>query len=320
MISKNDKNIAKRNRDPVKIASVSILGFLIGVVLLFYESIYGQPSFGGEDFNGHPIDFFYENPDFLSWVFFIILQTTVFTSLVYPLLSEIKWMKEDFGLETKYIIRSAVVVFFLIAIIYFVIYGIFGSTRVMPALETVLHHTQFKISFMVVFGFFAAGVCMVGILCTYNASCCFDENDRDAVKKYLKIRRYLSTFLLFVGVIISLSTIATAILQQGLSKICPNNCFPLDFAISYGLFNSLYIALIYAPVHFTVYKKGRKILEILVADVDKQNLSWKAKQEEYSAIEDMLQLKADFSTVAKKAIPILAPLIGSIIPGWINIS
>ncbi len=319
MISKNDKTIVKRNRDPVKVTSISILGFLIGVVLLFYESIYGQASFGGKDFNGHPIDFFYKNPDFLSWIFFIILQTTVFTSLIYPLFSEIKWMKEDFGLETKYITRSVVVVFFLIAIIYFVIYGIFGSTQVMPALTTVLHHSEFKISFMVVFGFFTAGTCMVGILCTYNASCCFDEHDEDAVKKYLKIRRYLSTFLLFVGVIISLSTIATAILQQGLSKIC-EDCFPLSFAISYGLFNSLYIALIYAPVHFAVYKKGRKILEILVAEVDKKNLSWKAQQEECSALEDMLQLKGDFSTVAKKAVPILAPLIGSIIPGWIHMS
>jgi hypothetical protein len=310
----------RRHNSPLRVALVSMVGFVIGVVLIFFEALFDKPSFGGQQFNGRPIDFFYENPTFLSWVFFIILQTTVFTSLISPVFGEIKWMKKTFPFRTIYVWRSIGTILILIGIIYYLIYGIFGRTRVISALGDTLNHAPFKIGFMVVFGFFIAGACMVGILCSYYASCLIVEDDKDAVEQYLKIRKYLNTFLIFVGVIVSLSTVATAILQQGLSKICTNNCFPLNFAICYGLFNSLYIALIYVPVYFAIYQKGRKICDHLFADVAQKNLSWKDQQSEQDAIENMLLLKLDFSAVSLKAIPVLAPLIGSIIPGWIHAS
>lgn len=126
---------------------------------------------------------------------------------------------------------------------------------------------------------------------------------------YIDIKKRMQFMLGILGSIITLSIVATILLQKSLNA----KNFPKEFVYAYGLFNTFSIALIYLPVFFNLKSLGRKFIDkeikkAIELDTDIEKLS---KQKQF--YEQLFELNEDYLSIGKNAIPILAPLLSTLL-------
>ena len=296
------------------LVGLAILGFIGGIFIIFFEPIVmgASSAFEGMDETA----FFQRNPAFLLWTLSAIAQVVAASIFLWPVSVIIREMWKDYKIHLMEII---VAVLFLVVMVVLFLYmqgeSVLNDTGLFP-----LKNGNIKLMVLVVCGVVLCGLSIIGMIFTAAAANRIKagEKDEEIIRKYLRLREYLSVFVMSSGTVIVLSTLASVLLQKGVAGFRPDGagCFPEEFVYFYGLFNSLLIGIVYVPVYFRVIDCGKGLRDA-IAGVPASNVAslteWKTNTE---VLDDALKLKIGLKESVDLVVPVLAPMLVSFLPDW----
>lgn len=132
-----------------------------------------------------------------------------------------------------------------------------------------------------------------------------NETKENFLEKYKELRNALSFFLIILTILITLTVIATGAFRQALLTaivVEGLDIAPIEYVYLYGVFFTIFLALFYAPVYL-------------------QLLNLKEQTESNSELEqfkDDKLLQVSNREIFKILISLLAPLLSSILPGFLS--
>lgn len=297
------KTIIKRKLNTSSLVGFIILSIIIPCCIFFYENFNGGCSFGNDS---KPITFFLSNPTWLIWLFMAFIQITFCINIIPFLIFKIMGLLSRFKFDNKelwkYIIL--VVLFFLATLLPNLIAG---HTHICDFVKSnFVYHFSVKIYILIGFGYLAVLVCIFALLLLNSI---LVKGIKDNFQDYIYLKDRLIIIINILGVILTTSTIATGILHKAVNN---ENVFPAEFVFLYGLFNTFFIALIFLPVYFKLNNMGKIIVENKLKKIP-SNTEAKTFLEEKKTLEELFQTKEDYISILKKVIPILAPLLTSLL-------
>jgi hypothetical protein len=269
-----------------------------------------------------PQQVFNDNPDFLTWVTLFIIHNGIAMALGGFAIYYIITLTRKFPISRKeiYSVFAIVLCMILTSALYVLKYR-FSRYYHWP--QSPLKNQDIKLLILLSISVICASIGVAGMLIT---SMCAKKSYRELAietktfKKYLRLKKYLDHFSVVAGTIFSSGIITVFYFYQAVNqfdKTVPQK-FGLNTVIIFGLIFSLFIACAYIPAKFSMNQIGQRIIDKATGDPDNLlEIEFKEWLEKKSMLEKTLMLDVDMPTNLKQVIPIIAPLISSIIPAFL---
>jgi len=288
-------------------------GFFFGFALMTIDYVLFPSSLTTENLE------FIHSPKAWVWILFICAQFTYWAYLALPMRRLKNEIKKDYHLEiTREIFLKSV-----FAGAFFVIPGVF-MFYVMP--DPNLAHNDLKLAIVNVIGIVVAIMPMVGIWyirtaleTSFNVEGGQPGSEQDQkfkIESLLRLRGDLQRFITFLGVMITLATLARGALRQAyLATGGVPAAFPPDYVLLHGAYFTGLLALLYIPTYTIMAEVGSDLVDALfpldAPELDVRRLGeWQANRK---CLENLLQLQAGALENLKASVSILAPLGSSVI-------
>jgi len=196
------------------------------------------------------------------------------------------------------------------------------------------HHI--RLLFLSLLGFLAAGPSLIGIwrvqlvldgdvaerTAQVRRPLTWSAVERDLLERLILLRSLLQKFLGGLGTILAALTFATGALRNAVvawktSAPPPPHAalfdVPLIYVVTYGLFFTLVVALIYLPVYGSIERAGQDFVDAVcpVPTDNAPSAEWQALRDRLSK---QLQLGIRAEDSLKSGVSILAPLLATLLP------
>ena len=283
------------------------LSILLSIAVFFYEQIGGGTSFG----NGgeRPMLFFSQQPAVLLLLFLGIVQLVFCINVLPYLIQQIIMFNRMYSVNVRnFVVICSLILFFLLCTLSSIV--LTGRLNGVELLDKagLMHNATIKYNFVIVATYIVLCACVYLMLCVYAVM----RSKNDATYEDLVfLKGKLSSTLYIIGFIITASTVSGGLVQHAVGN---EKEFPKQMVFAYGLFNSLYLAVVYLPVLFQFMSWGNESIERKLAtsgmkleDNPEQFLKTKM------AYQRLFGLEMDFWELCKKAIPILSPLLAGLL-------
>ncbi len=291
------------------------LGFVLIIILFFFEDIFGGSALLLEDGQKQ---FFNQHPAYLIWFTFMALQGALWCILLFPATAIILRIRRETGNKFKLIIA------FLFLLIILLLITTAGRMLIFPYLvvpDTYINHQDIKLQTFASLArgvglYFLAGIVLIGRKCLKN----IEMKDFD-ITDYKKLRSYQDALLNFTALVLSLGVITSILFHNAWRSQNPENTsdFPLEFVISFGLLNTLVMAIFYLPNYFIMHQYGTRILESKFPLENEGKEIIPANFKNQNILSKKLQIDLTFTESIKKTLLILSPLFSSLLPDFFEL-
>lgn len=275
--------------------------------------------------------FFHYHSKFLVWMFmFSVLMGTSFGFTI-PLLGYLLKLKENLGWGKLKIVGVAFLALLLLFLAVSFASGLWipsvsksgaplylSFVNLMREFEILLINPQSVILKLISFSSIASLLALMGILLV-NFSISKLSNIKDSAKQayqFRELQNQLNFFLFAIAIIISGTTVTTIFGRETLMQALPGAeklLLPIEFVYIYGGVFTVFIALIYIPIHFQLKRQGILILEKLETKELKKKKEGDSLSKDFSTWKDIFKMKASNFDTAKIILSILGPLLTSLI-------
>jgi hypothetical protein len=293
----------------MEFASGSV-GFVLGLLILIGDSLPGLVG------SGSPVASYLRRPEVMVWVFLVATQFGFWSS---ALPFQWRWVRDvqhEFHLRFSRDIAAR----FTEAVFIFVLPAVL-LPAVMPRLG--LPHQQVKLFFVNAASAVVAFVPVVGIWFVraavdsgfLAAPPADDQGEKAKARNYLFLREHLRRFMMFLGAMVSLGTLAKGAYRHACVSIGQHDNFPPEYVLLHGAFFTGLLALLYVPNYTRLVGAGHDLVDsifpITSPDLDLRKLGeWESNRK---GLEDLLQLRAKAFDDLRTSVSILAPLATSAI-------
>lgn len=283
------------------------IGFLFGLAVMTWGSLPWPGS-------GHSGDVFLHAPEALVWMFLIAAQFGFWFSAL-----PFQWhwrcaIRDEFRIQPTNELRGK----HILAVLMFIVPAAIMA-RSLPA--TQLTHHREKVLLVNLVAVFAAVVAVQGIWYVRAAlgdvgwgwETRIDDTTRvkEKVRDYLSLRESLQRFIAFLGMMISLGTLAKGGLRHAFVATGGSpSAFPPEYVLLHGAYFTGLLALVYVPTYTRLAAAGGAILDSVFAvtapEVELRKLSdWQSNRK---SLEELLQLRSSALDNMRASVVILAPL------------
>ena len=285
------------------------VGFLFGILLMTGDCLRLRP--GPDDACAR----FLRAPESMVWIFLVAAQVAFWFNSV-PF--QWRWkceVRDGFGLAfTRDMGAKAALALLLFA----------APAVVMAFLQpaTMLAHRAAKLAVVNAIGVAVAFVPLVGIWYTRAAITApagpggAARDDKRRIRDYLLLRAHLQRFITFLGMMISLGTLAKGANRHAFVATTGRpDQFPPEYVLLYGAFFTGLLALVYVPIHTRLIAAGTALVDSVFAidapETDLKQLSgWHANRK---SLEDLLHLEARAADDLRASVSILAPVASGVV-------
>jgi tetrahydromethanopterin S-methyltransferase subunit G len=137
------------------------------------------------------------------------------------------------------------------------------------------------------------------------------------LRTYLRLRSDLERLLGFLGAVIGLAVLTVAALRQVVvhvynHRVDPNQKFPPEVLILYGIVLTLIVALVYLPTWATLQRTGSLLRDGVAPLPEPTSDQLEAQLQKRAALDDLLGLRVSASASFKAGVAILSPLLASL--------
>lgn len=280
--------------------------------------------------------FFNYYTKFLVWMFFFCLLIGASFGFTLPLCAEFLWIKQRVQGNSALILKSIVGAIAVIAIAFGIAGGGWMSAMsgggaehyksfaaIMGDLGVFLHHPKYTMMALMILGSIGPMLAIAGILLVNFSMSGLDRFTDPKVisERFQKLSKSLNFFLFALALMISLTTVTTALGRDALVEVVPwaaDLLLPIDFVYLYGLIFTAILAIIYIPVFFQLKRKGESILKLI--DNPAVPLEEDADSPEIDEeVRDILMLKPTSLDNLKVSLSILGPVLTGLLSKFIEI-
>ena len=285
------------NLSPFKIILVCCIGIVFGVAIIMY----------GANSTAESI-LFVDTPQFLIWLFFIIVQTALWALLLFPLTKSLTYFKDAFAHNKGRILLPTIML----------VLPLFAYIMAYDPTEPMFAYLREKVITLTIIGYCIAllaviGVWLVQIVLTNE----FGNNevivDEKGIMLFLDLHNYLKRFLGIAGIMVGMATLSTGALSNARKVIEPIIDSPSEIAVIYGAFFSGILAIAYIPAYLTLQAKGHLICETIFPMPSPKSAQWDKWYSKRRALEKILKLEINAKDNFEAGVSILAPLFGAVI-------
>lgn len=283
--------------------------------------------------------FFHLHSQFWVWMFAFCLLIGCSLALIFPTLYQISSIFPNYRDGISYALLGGS--FVLAILLCGLIVGLSGGgwikylnaanseyylsfVSLMEEFQVLLRNPKSAMLQLILLGASAPFFAVVGIYFINFQISRIDTNDSESklVKRFHQLNEALNFFLFVLAVLVTGTTITTALGREALIQALPaakELLFPIEFVYLYGLTFTAFIAVVYIPIYVQLKRKGLGILEHLheakgaetvsdqedskeTTDAPKPNELW------VGSTEDVFRMKTSAFNTAKVVISILGPI------------
>jgi hypothetical protein len=289
------------------------LGFLFGLFLMTCDAWpWWLPA-------NDPRVVFVRTPEAMVWIFLVAAELGFWLNAV-PF--EWRWrtrVREEFGLHVSPEIRMK----------YALALPLFAAPAVLIARTLPVSHLAHQHWKVLIINLTGVAVALVPVGGIWFVRAAIDQRfpwekspaanpnpDQTKVKDILFLRRSLEHFIVFLGAMIGLGTLAKGASRHTFVATggSPSD-FPPEFILLHGAFFTGLLALVYIPTYTRLNAAGSELLDSLfplsAPEFDVKKVSeWQANRK---SLEELLQVKSDPLQNLRASVAILTPLASSTI-------
>lgn len=253
-----------------------------------------------------------QSPEFAIWfavnavlfALYPIIDLLIFKSFVQ--------YRMHFGPHWREIAASSILLFCLFMLLQIVGEGVI-SMQVLP-----LPYAAEKLLVVEIVGFFAGALPLavsIWLLQAAIADRSWEAPSAGDIRTHIGLREQLQQRLTLLGALLSLLILATAALRSFALAVEATSAaqYPTTFLLALGAFNTMLVAMIYYPAHYTLTAAGKSLLDacfpLPAPDAD----AWSSAVARRSTLEDMLELKVSPEQRFITSVTLLAPFLSSIL-------
>ena len=287
---------------------VLLLGF-IGIILIYEVFVFDADSTA----NSHK---FSHLPEFALWLLLLGAQAVFFFIMIIPVWKEVLALKRAYDLGNPIEFCGSLLLFTFL-------FSLPSLLRYRLNITWPLVGHEWKILIVIVFGFIISILSVIGILLinrAFQKLSAEPEIKDDHIQLYCSLRSKLQFFLTVAGTLIGLATLGTGALRKTMVAFDEHNevSFSSAIILAYGLYYTLVLALVYAPVYSCISQTGQVLLDKFFPQLLPKDEHWSERNSRRKEFEEYLQLGLGTEQNFQSHIAILAPLLSGIVSLLIN--
>lgn len=303
--------------------SGSILGFVLALLIFFWENLPFVKGAALVDCQGchlkTTIGIFNQLPDFLTWVLLFTLHTGVSLALGFAAIQKIRVNTlGHFKIGAPEIISSLALVLLMVVISSMSYVIPFNSGKYYDWPRTPLNHQWIKLVLLLAISILSASCAVLGLIligCIARKHS-LPEPTKESIKIYFDLKEQMEVYLMITGYILTSGLITVYFLKEtekalGLSLLLDDHGLAL-----FGLLFTIFIGITFIPCKLSLSEMGRKIASRQTGPAPENPTELKTWVESNEAIEKYLQLKFDAVETLRYAIPVLSPILSTLLPVW----
>lgn len=168
----------------------------------------------------------------------------------------------------------------------------------------------------------AAGLAIVCLVLTGNLAFRLRKRtpETNAISHYATLHQLQLRLLLMLGFQLTVGIIATAFMREVQIELYgeKQNFIEKEGVAYYGIFYTFLIAVFFIPARRELIQFGHRIVDRECGKRPVEGKSWKDWMEEREVLVKLFKLEMSFKELIEWAIPVLAPLIASILPEFLR--
>lgn len=282
------------------------------------------------------IEFFVEYPKFGVWLVLMLIQITLWFSLIIPNLYLLYTYRSNNVWKSLTLNSWQILYNFLlalasmIAMLYVFNHYIYDKEVITYKIFPLAYSTR-KIQILTLVGYLVSTLLFTAMLCSGSllqaqlvklrkAEGSSLESIKQFISNYQKLRGDFIVILVALGFMLSLMTISTSVCFEATNKLVEKffrlpeglsvTIAPQELVASYGLLNSLFLVIFFAPVFTKFYYGGKSIN-------DKIAKSTEISAEEKNALDSEI-LTNKTQSLFKILLLIISPLLSGILPDLLS--
>ncbi|HLP55493.1 MAG TPA: hypothetical protein VK151_10710 [Fluviicola sp.] len=314
-------------------STLSVSGAIIALILLFYWPI-GKPFYiHPEGLNATTFQQYIEKmngfndslsdysafslcPSLPIWLILFIFCFTLAPVLLFETIQAFKKIRRTFNYPVRRII-------WMLAILGTAVFMLIVVPRIVSA-QTNIHlyppvnKFSTKLGICVLITTVASVLGLLTLLITGNIAYNLRKRlpNNKTISQYYVLHQLQMRFLKIIGALVSLASLTTYFMQQmHLDLYGENQPFINSQGVATeGIFYTFVLALFFIPARTELQRFGNYIVDQELGKRPKEGESWQNWAAERESMLQTFGLKTSWKDLASLAIPILAPLISSILP------
>ncbi|MBK9556232.1 MAG: hypothetical protein WBP31_15205 [Chitinophagales bacterium] len=278
------------------------------------------------------IEFFVSYPGFGVWLILMLIQITLWFSLIIPVIYLIYSYKSNDIRKSLSIKGNKIIFNFILALgamgsMVYAYYENIYDSEIIPHRIFPLAFSKEKIQLLTMIGYGVATLLFTALLCTgsllqtevrkiTSANNISVSSLKNFIKNYQKLKGDFIAILCALGFMLSLMTISTSVCFDATNRIVAMffnlpegltvTLAPLELAAAYGLLNSLFLAIFFIPVYTKFYLEGKNIKNKIL------NTEQISEDEKTSIDSELLSNKTH--SFLKIFFLIVSPLLSGVLP------
>ena len=209
---------------------------------------------------------------FLIWILLFCILMSISFALAVPswgYLADLRNLSGSKEQEKNALIFTLVSVVLILAFSFGSLFfkpSVMSFADVMEKTNILLFEPKIRMSLLIGFVLLPNFIPLFGIVLTNNSipEMMKLESPRDLAKRFHQLNESLKFFLFVIAVVITLTTITTWFGRQAVLEALPEGVekiLPIEFVYLYGLAFTLFLAIIYIPIHFQLKRAGDLIIK-----------------------------------------------------------
>ena len=258
---------------------------------------------------------FVNQAEFIVWLFFTIVLTTLLVLLIGPLWKSLKPLKNYYDRHKLDMFLSTITSLFLFLVPVLINHYLFNIEPNPLAYIEIRAGVLLTLVFVSVLPA-AIGIWLIryAVRATFNGvdSATEEKDQISLIKKLVHHREQSLRYLTALGAIIGLATLTYG--ANRYARIATGTVtaeeFPTLVVLAYGLYFTVVVAIIYAPTYLALLETGRKVRDsVYPIDSLEGLIEVESKRKE---LEALLQLRISAEQGLRTGLAILAPLLSGI--------
>jgi|GEM_PF-3038432 len=256
---------------------------------------------------------FQESPSLIIWMLVQIIGLTFAGAIAYESWLIYKKMKRVFNVQ----LRGISVFIFCIVLLGVFLPGLLSSNYRHQLFPTI-HSFDFKLSVITAVHAVGAGFCMVCLVLTGNMA--FNLRKRmpelSAIDYYATLHQMQMRVLFMLGIQLTIGIIATAVMREVHIELygASQKFIEKEGVAYYGIFYTFLIAVFFIPARRELIQFGYRIVDKECGKRPKEGQEWRSWMEEREVLVKLFKLELSFKELLEWAVPVLAPLVASVLP------
>jgi hypothetical protein len=303
----------------------ALIGFVLAYLIFFFEELPGVPgpSFSPQGNIKDTKGILTYHPKLFTWIMLFIIHTGMATALGLGAFQMLKLnILSKFTLKPFEITVSAVLVgaMILVSSASYILPFESGNYYHWPRLP--LNNLWFKVILLLAISIFSAGLGVLGLIFIgcYCRKLILEQLPENAIELYNELKDYMERLLLIVGLILSVGVVTVYFFNAAIAEQNGPAQFGAHGVAIFGLLFTVFIAVSFIPTRILLADLGKKIIESrLSSNHELATTDLKTWVETRKELEYYLEIKLNWLETLKYVVPVLGPIISSLLPNAFEI-